>query len=230
MINDRIIFSAKGVNGIRRWKKLWKKSFHVENIDFELPAGCIMGIIGKNGAGKTTLFDYIMSEKKQYSGSFFLEGTDIHREHLWALDNIGFVSEKNEFLELRTADQNARMLGRFYSSFDMDLFEQTLEAMQLFKGKTVGKMSRGERVKFQLAFGIAHRPKLFLLDEATAGLDAVFRTDFYKLLRKLLIDESCAVLMSSHLEEEIEQQFDYIGLLEEGRFVSFTENIQEHRL
>ena len=67
---EQIIFSAKNVNGN-------KGKFILKNIDFELPCGYIMGVVGKNGAGKTTFFRYIMDEKKRYNGSFFLGGRDI---------------------------------------------------------------------------------------------------------------------------------------------------------
>lgn len=208
-----------------RHGRFGKRAFGLEEISFQLPGGYIMGLIGKNGAGKTTFFDYIMNEKKRYSGQMFLDGRDIHEDHLQVLDKTGFVSEKNEFLELRTAGQNARMLGRFYSSFDMELFEGMMERCKVSSGKTVGKMSRGEMVKFQLAFAVAHRPRLYLMDEATAGMDPVFRIDFYRILHELLQDEDCGIILSTHIEEEIEKQLDYVGILEEGRLVSFGENV-----
>ncbi len=80
-------------------------------------------------------------------------------------------------------------------------------------------------MKFQLAFAVAHRPKLYLLDEATAGMDPVFRIDFYRILRELLEGENCGIILSTHIEEEIEKQLDYVGMLEEGRLVSFGENV-----
>ncbi len=216
---EDILFAARQVCSRRK-----KKGFMLQNISFELPAGYIMGIIGKNGAGKTTFFDYIMQEKKRYTGSFLLEGQDIHENHLRALDKIGFISEENKFFDMRTAEQNAQMLGRFYTDFSMERFREAMDSCNLSEKKNVGKMSRGEQMKFQLSFAVAHRPKLFLVDEATAGMDPVFRIDFYKQLHKLLADESCSVIMSTHNEEEIEKQLDYIGLLEEGRFLSFGEN------
>ena len=184
-----------------------------------------MGLIGKNGAGKTTFFDCIMDRKKRYSGRLLLAGREIHEDHLQALDNIGFVSEKNEFLEVRTGKQNAQMLGRFYTGFDMELFQRAMDALGISAGKTVGIMSRGELMKFQLAFAVAHHPKLYLLDEATAGMDPVFRIDFYRMLHELLERERCSVILTTHMEEEIEKQLDYIGVLEAGRFVSFGENV-----
>ena len=214
-----------GQAGGPRHGRFGKKTFRLEEISFELPRGYIMGLIGRNGAGKTTFFDCIMDEKKRYSGEIFLDGKNIHENHLQVLDKTGFVSEKNEYMELRTAGQNARMLGRFYSSFDMELFEGMMERCKVSSGKTVGKMSRGEIVKFQLAFAVAHRPKLYLLDEATAGMDPVFRIDFYRILHELLKDGDCGIILSTHIEEEIEKQLDYVGVLEEGRLVSFGENV-----
>lgn len=220
---EDILFAAKQVTSLKS-HCFRKNSFKLQDINFALPKGYIMGLIGKNGAGKTTFFDYIMDEKKKYSGELILEGKEIHEDHIQVLDQIGFVSEKNKFMELRTARQNATMLGPFYSAFDMDLFENIMEQLQLSTSKTIGRMSRGELVKFQLSFAASHHPKLFLLDEATAGMDPVFRIDFYKILRRLIEEENCSVILSTHIEEEIERQLDYIGILEEGRFISFGEN------
>ena len=87
---EDIIFSAKQVQGK---KALFGKGrFALQNVDFELPSGYIMGIIGENGAGKTTFFRYIMEEKKHYRGSFYLDGTDIAEDHAWSMNRIGFVS------------------------------------------------------------------------------------------------------------------------------------------
>lgn len=220
---EDILFTAKQVTSLKS-HRFRKNSFKLQDINFALPKGYIMGLIGKNGAGKTTFFDYIMDEKKKYSGELILEGKEIHEDHIQVLDQIGFVSEKNKFMDLRTARQNAAMLGLFYSAFDMDLFENIMEQLQLSTGKTIGRMSRGELVKFQLSFAASHHPKLFLLDEATAGMDPVFRIDFYKILRHLIEKEDCSVILSTHIEEEIEKQIDYVGVLEEGKFISFGEN------
>lgn len=222
-MTDDILFSVRQVSGLKS-RRFLKNSFRLADINFDLPKGYIMGLIGKNGTGKTTFFNYIMDEKKKYLGEMKLEGREIYEDHIQTLNLTGFVSEKNQFMDLRSAAQNAQMLGPFYSGFDMDLFENMMEGLKLSKGKTIGRMSRGELVKFQLAFAASHHPKLFLLDEATAGMDPIFRIDFYKMLRQLIEKEDCSVILSTHMEEEIEKQLDYIGALEEGRFLSFGEN------
>lgn len=108
---EDIIFSAKQVQGK---KALFGKGrFALQNVDFELPSGYIMGIIGENGAGKTTFFRYIMEEKKHYRGSFYLDGTDIAEDHAWSMNRIGFVSEERLFCGRRVQE---RMQGCWAAS------------------------------------------------------------------------------------------------------------------
>ena len=197
------------------------KGFSLQNISFKLPKGYIMGLAGKNGAGKTTLIDYIMNPKKCYEGQILLNGMDIHTNHCEILNDIGFVSEDNTFLLDRSAAQNAKILGTLYNNWNMKLFNETMNQFSLPTNRVVGKMSRGEKMKFQLAFAIAHKPTLYILDEATAGMDPVFRVDLFKMLQALLEDEKTSILMTTHIQTEMEQKTDYIGILENGRLTSF---------
>lgn len=221
----------------RRWKGLEtmllelecvtgiSKKFHLEDVSFSLPAGYIMGLAGKNGAGKTTLIDYIVNPKKQYTGTIRLAGEDIHANHAYINNKIGFVSEENCFLKERSAIQNAEILSVFYEEWDMNLFRTALKKMDLKETKVVGKMSRGELMKFQMAFAMAHKPVLYLLDEVTAGMDPVFRIDFFKMLHEVIATEEASVLMTSHIRDEMMQKMDYVGVLEQGKLLSFGESI-----
>ena len=137
---------------------------------------------------------------------------------------MGFVSEDHEFLGARSLIQNGELLGRFYENFDMDRFRETLSQLGLPLSKNVHVLSRGENMKFQLAFAMAHHPDLYLIDEATAGMDPVFRMEFYRILRRLLEEDRCSVILSTHSREEITKELDYIGVLEEGKLISFGEN------
>lgn len=201
------------------------KGFLLNDITFELPAGFILGIAGKNGAGKTTLIHYIMDEKKHYSGTIMLNGTDIHADHTETLKQIGFVSEENEFFMDRTGKQNAELLGMFYDTFDIILFTETMKKLELPENRALSRMSRGEYIKFQLAFAISHKPCLYLLDEATAGMDPVFRIDFFKTLQSLLVDENASVVMTTHISTELEQKTDFVGVMDTGKLLSYGESL-----
>lgn len=201
------------------------KEFRLEDVNFSLPAGYIMGLAGKNGAGKTTLIDYIMNPKQQYTGTIRIDGVDIRENHVQMRNKIGFVSDVNQFLKDRTAAQNAEILGSLYDCWNMDLFKDAMKKMDLSTGKTVGKMSRGELMKFQMAFAVAHKPALYLLDEVTAGMDPVFRIDFFKMLQEVIQTEEASVLMTSHIQTEIGQKTDYVGIMEAGKLVEFGESL-----
>lgn len=201
------------------------KDFRLEDISFSLPAGYIMGLAGKNGAGKTTLIDYIMNPKKQYIGIIRINGVDIRENHVQMRNQIGFVSDVNQFLKERSARQNAEILGSLYENWSMELFDDALKKMDLSATKVVGKMSRGELMKFQMAFAVAHKPALYLLDEVTAGMDPVFRVDFFKMLHEVIQTEEASVLLTSHIQTEIGQKADYVGIMESGRLTAFGESL-----
>ncbi len=201
------------------------KKFHLEDIHFSLPAGYIMGLAGKNGAGKTTLIDYIMNPKVRYTGTIRIDGADIRKNLIKTRNQVGFVSEENRFLKERSALQNAEILGPLYEVWDMELFREALNKMDLSSTRVVGKMSRGELMKFQMAFAMAHKPVLYLLDEVTVGMDPVFRIDFFKMLQEVIRTEEASVLMTSHIQTEIGQKMDYVGIMEAGRLIQFGESI-----
>ena len=201
------------------------KKFHLEDIHFSLPAGYIMGLAGKNGAGKTTLIDYIMNPKVRYTGTIRIDGADIRKNLIKTRNQVGFVSEENRFLKERSALQNAEILGPLYEVWDMELFREALNKMDLPITRVVGKMSRGELMKFQMAFAMAHKPVLYLLDEVTVGMDPVFRIDFFRMLQEVIRTEEASVLMTSHIQTEIGQKMDYVGIMEAGRLIQFGESI-----
>ncbi len=224
---EKTILSFERVTGIRRRFALqnWAlRKFVLQDITFELKAGYIYGLTGENGAGKTTLINYILKENISYSGQICIEGTDIQEAREQLRNKIGYVSEENHFLECCTCGQNAEILGGFYEGFLMGKFLEVMDSMNLSTGKVYKKMSRGERLKFQLAFAVAHDPSLYLLDEVTAGMDPVFRADLFHMLQQLVIDEHACVLMTSHSSAEIETKTDYVGVMEAGRLVMFGES------
>ena len=219
MSEERNLLEFAGVTGMS------KKNYKLQDITFSLPPGYIAGLVGENGAGKTTLFDYIMHPNKQYEGSILLEGKEIHDDYVRLRQRIGFVSEKNRFFMHKSARENAKLASCLFDEWDNDLFEKWMKEMGVAPSRPLAKLSRGEYMKFQTAYAMAHHPVLYLLDEVTAGMDPVFRIDYFKLLQSLLEDEETSVLMISHIQEEMDRKMDFVGVMEEGRLVSWKENL-----
>lgn len=200
--------------------------FKLKNVSMTLENGYIYAVTGKNGAGKTTLFNYILTEKKRYTGSIKLFGYELAGNHAKTMEITGLVSEDNIFFENRTGRQNAEILGLVYDNFDMELFDKCMKKMNASSQTTLWRMSRGERMKFQLAFAIAHHSRLYLLDEATAGMDAVFKIELFDMLRELIAGEDCCVLMTTHDMSEIAKNTDYAAIMDNGTLGEFVESIE----
>lgn len=200
--------------------------FKLKNVTMTLENGYIYAVTGKNGAGKTTLFNYILTEKKRYTGSIKLFGYELAGNHAKTMEITGLVSEDNTFFENRTGRQNAEILGLVYDNFDMELFDKCMKKMNASSQTTLWRMSRGERMKFQLAFAIAHHSRLYLLDEATAGMDAVFKIELFDMLRQLIAGEDCCVLMTTHDMSEIAKNTDYVAIMDNGTLGEFVESIE----
>lgn len=203
------------------------KHFNLKDVSFTLEPGYIMGLAGKNGAGKSTLIDYIMSLKQQYTGDIFIEGVNIRDKHYHMMNRIGFISDNNEgFLRDKSVKENSEIFGPLYDDWDESRFYQVMKKMNLSSSKIVGKMSRGELFKFQTAFAMAHKPALYLIDEATAGMDPVFRIDYFKILQEIIAEEEASILMTSHIQDEIQRKMDFVGVMEDGKLVQFGDTIE----
>lgn len=202
------------------------RKFHLKDINFSLDAGYIYAITGENGAGKTTLMKYILNDNSKYSGDIRLCGQNIFKKHTFAMQNIGFISDDNMFFEHLSTSENANILSTLYEGFDLDLFRNVLSRCNVSSATIYQSLSRGEKIKFQLAFAIAHHSKLYLLDEATAGMDPAFRLEFFDILRELLCAEDCCVLMTSHNTSEIFKQTDYMAIMHEGTLTPFKESLE----
>lgn len=202
------------------------KHFNLQNVSFTLEPGFIMGLAGKNGAGKTTLIDYIMNPKQQYTGEIYIEGVNIRDNHHDMMNRIGFISDNNTgFLMELSAKQNIELFGMLYKDWDDASFYKAMQKMGLAPGKIVGKMSRGEMFKFQTAFAMGHKPALYLIDEATAGMDPVFRIDYFKMLQEIIAEEDASILMTSHIQDEIQRKMDFVGIMENGKLIEFGETL-----
>lgn len=203
------------------------KKFHLKDINFEIEPGYICGLIGENGAGKTTLFKYIMDDECRYEGRICVDGEDIRTDHARIKNKIGYVSEDRRFFGNLNGKQNAEMLGGFYDEFEMELFLRLMDTMGVSCTKAYRSLSRGEKLKFQMAFEMAHKPCLYLLDEVTVGMDPVFRNEIFGILQSLIQEEKVSILMSSHITSEIQRKTDYVGRMKNGELVKFGESMDE---
>jgi len=191
------------------------KTFTLGPIDLTVPGGSILGLIGENGAGKTTLIKSMLGVTRPDSGSAVLLGTD--PDH--AKEEIGIVMDDCFFSEILRVKDVDSILRRVYRSWDRDLFRDYLDKFSLDGKKEIKELSRGMRMKLSLAAALAHKPKLLLLDEATAGLDPVVRSEILDEFLAFVSDEDHGILISSHITSDLEKVADYIAYLHQGKLL-----------
>lgn len=203
-------------------------SFSLKNITFNLPAGYICGLIGENGSGKTTLIN-ILSGLYSYDGKIRISGRDYCNHEYDIKQDIGVVVHGDIFEAQESLISNANYFGRFYKKYSKNLLENYLERFNLNDKKKYKELSKGEKLKFALAFALAHEPRLLLLDEPGANFDIEFRKEFNSLLREFIIDGTRSVILSTHIISDVETFADYILFLKNGKQVLFgdVETIRE---
>lgn len=193
--------------------------FALGPVDLTLPGGAILGLIGENGAGKTTLMKSMLGITKPDGGEVRLLGRDAAQ----AKAEVGVVLDDCFFYEgLRLRDVSTVLRG-VYQTWDEDLFASYLDRFGLSGKKNIKTLSRGMRMKLSLAAALAHRPKLLLLDEATAGLDPVVRDEILDVFLNFVSDEEHAILISSHITSDLEKIADYIAYLHQGQIKLYEE-------
>ena len=149
--------------------------FTLNEVSFEIPPGYIMGLVGPNGAGKSTIVKSIMNLVRINGGAIRVCGMD-HREAEQAVRQMtGHVGEEQYFYAEKTVRWTAEFVSRYYPGWDVNYYRRLLVKFELDEKKKVKELSRGMKVKLALVLALAHRPRLLILDEPTAGLDPIIR-------------------------------------------------------
>jgi ABC-2 type transport system ATP-binding protein len=202
-------------------KSLKKKyaDFTLEDISFDLPYGYIMGLIGPNGAGKTTIIKLIMNLIQRNSGKVRVFGRDNINDEVEVKSRIGFVYDIPPFYEHLTLHQNKSIVAQFYPRWDEDLFRKYTGEFDLVMKSKFKTLSRGMKMKFQLAMALSHNADLIILDEPTSGLDPVFRRELLDLFSNLIQDEKKSILFSTHITSDLERIADFITFIKDGRII-----------
>lgn len=202
-------------------------NFCINPINMELVPGYIYGIQGDNGAGKTTFINMIRGHYPSMNGKIFINQLDVIKNKVNVLKKLAYIGESSTYFEAGDALYNENIFAPFYDNWNHEEYIKMLKLLQISTTKKIGDMSKGERVKFQLAFGVAYRPEVLLLDEPTVGLDPVFRDDFLKILQNFVADYNTTVLLSTHLEEDLIKIADYNITIKKGKDIEGGKNVEQ---
>lgn len=194
-------------------------SFSLNDISIHIPKGYICGLIGENGSGKSSFIKTVIDIYRRDSGSVFVDGMEFDANEAKIKDMLGLVADWLPFDDGMSPEAVAKAYGRFFTKFDKVMFLDYLNRFNVPKDKKIKKLSKGMKIKFQLAFALSHDAKLFLFDEPTAGLDTDFRAKFLDICTGLIADGEKTVIFSTHLTNDLDKAADYIAFMQEGRML-----------
>lgn len=198
-------------------------TFFLRDINLEIPEGYMIGLVGANGCGKTTLLHVLMGLYQPSSGTIELMGKDYEKNERELHDEIGVVLQERLFQKGMTLQENGSYYGRFYTNYDEVYFMELLQRYGLHPKDKYKTLSKGQELKFQYAFALAHKPKLLLLDEPTGNFDPEFRDEFLRSLKDFIADGKHTVILATHLTDDLDRMADYLIYMEKGQVLLATD-------
>lgn len=202
------------------------KDFTLDHISLDLPYGMILGLIGENGSGKSTLINSILNIVKADYDEVHILGQDLKSQEKEIKKEIAVIFNDSHYGENLTPLFIGKMLSGIYTDWDQKKFTDYLKQFHLPEKKRLKTFSTGMKVKLEFAAALSHNPKLLILDEATNGLDPVFREEILEILREFTEQEDHSVLISSHITSDLDKIADYIAYIHEGRLLFLCSSIE----
>ncbi len=193
--------------------------FTLDNVSFSVPKGSIMGFIGQNGAGKTTTIKALLNIIKVDSGEITMLGLDHIKGEYEVKESIAAVFDEIPFHESFNAIRLNRMFKGLYKGWNEEQFFTYLDRFALPRKKKIKALSKGMKMKLQIATALSHGAKLLIMDEATTGLDPVVRNEILDIFREYLQDETNSILMSSHITSDLEKIADCVTFIDKGKIL-----------
>lgn len=200
------------------------KATALEDVSFTVKEGRFCALLGVNGAGKTTLFSLITRLYDSTSGRISVAGFDARRQPAGALSRLGVVFQSRALDSDLTLQQNLSYHASLHGIGGREAqsrIGQVLELVDLSQKRAAraSTLSGGQQRRAEIARALLHRPRLLLLDEATAGLDLRARADVVALTRRLIAEEGVSTLWATHIFDEVEPG-DHVVLLHRGKVLA----------
>ena len=213
-----------GVTVLIRVKNLVKRYgdlIALDHFNLNVAEGEILGLLGPNGSGKTTTINCILSLLKYDKGTIEVFGRPMAPDAYESKRNIGVVMQNVAVFQELTVYENIDYFCGLYvedGKTRRQLVEEAIHDVGLgeFRGFLPKKLSGGLLRRLNIACGIAHKPKLIILDEPTVGVDPQSRNSILERIRELN-QQGTTVVYTSHYMEEVEQLCSRIVIMDRGK-------------
>lgn len=192
--------------------------FLLDKISFKVVKGTVMGFVGQNGSGKTTTIKALLGINKIDEGNIKINGRDILDKELVKGD-IGVIFDEIPFQQNLKIYQLQRMLQYFFINWNDEVFLNYIKKFNLPLKKKISELSKGMKMKLQIATCLSHNAKTLIMDEPTTGLDPVVRNEILNEFMDFMLDEDHSILISSHITSDLEKIADSITFIHNGKML-----------
>lgn len=190
------------------------------DLQFSVPRGRVVALLGKNGVGKTTLIRILMGFLRPVSGRCRILGEDSHNLSAALRTRIGLLFEGHLAYDFMTIEQIERFYRPFYPRWRRDLYYDLVDRLALPYSHRIGNMSCGQRSQVVLGLIFAQDPELMILDDYSMGLDAGYRRLFLDYLARWLEEDretrGKTVFVTSHVVQDMEELVDDVIFMQRG--------------
>lgn len=192
----------------------------LDHVNLSVPEGSLFGLIGPDGAGKTTLYQILTTLLSPDAGNAIVAGLDVAKDYRRLRAEIGYMPERFSLYPDLTVMENLRFFAALFGvdiNDSLDLIAPIFDQLKEFPNRMAKALSGGMKQKLALSCALIHRPRVLLLDEPTTGVDAVSRSEFWKMLGRLK-DMGITVLVSTSYMDEAER-CEYVALMNRGKIL-----------
>ncbi len=209
---------------IKNLNKKYKNFNAVNNLNFEIKKGSIIGLLGPNGCGKTTTLGMILGLIKPTSGIVNINGKNIEDEtnRIKILEKINFISPYIELPKKLTVYENLIVYGKMYSVENLEKKINSLITdlnLQNFKDRKTGELSSGQKNRVSLAKSLINDPEILLLDEPTASLDPDTGDYIRGYIQRFAEENNTTILLASHNMAEVKRLCSEIMMMKNGEII-----------
>ena len=203
----------------------YKEFTAVNNINFNIDEGELVGYIGENGAGKSTTIKMLTGLLTPTAGNVLINGLVPYKKRIENNKNIGAVfGQKTQLWWDLPVIESFRLIKKMYKipeneyRKNLKRFTEILELKDLLN-KQVKNLSLGQKMRCEIAATFLHNPKIVYLDEPTIGLDVLVKENIRKFIKAINKEKKTTVILTTHDLKDIEDVCDRIILLDKGQII-----------
>jgi ABC-2 type transport system ATP-binding protein len=193
----------------------------LKGISFDVKPNELFGILGPDGSGKTTLFRIMASLLVPDSGQVTLDGLDPVKDYKEIRKMLGYMPGRFSLYQDLSVEENLNFYATVFGTTieeNYDLIADIYKQIEPFKKRLAGRLSGGMKQKLALSCALVHKPKILLLDEPTTGVDAVSRSEFWQMLKRLQEKGITIIVSTPYMDEAV--LCDRVALMQMGSILS----------